>query len=91
MAPAEVEAVLSHCPGVAEIAIVGVPDAVWGEVVTAYVVARPDAEISLDALRAFAEGRLAPHKLPRRFHRIDALPRTAATGQIQRRMLLAAS
>jgi acyl-CoA synthetase (AMP-forming)/AMP-acid ligase II len=91
VAPAEVEAVLVGCPGVAEIAIVGVPDPAWGEVVTAFVVAQPGAEISLESLRAFAQGRLAPHKLPRRLHQIDRLPRTAATGQIQRRMLVAAS
>jgi acyl-CoA synthetase (AMP-forming)/AMP-acid ligase II len=90
VAPAEVEAVLSHCPGVAEVAIVGVPDPVWGEVVTAYVVAQAGTDISLETLRAFAESRLAPHKLPRRLRSIDALPRTAATGQIQRRMLAAA-
>ena len=90
VAPAEVEAVLSRCPGVAEVAIVGVPDPVWGEVVTAYVVAQAGTVISLETLRAFAESSLAPHKLPRRLHSIDALPRTAATGQIQRRMLAAA-
>ena len=90
VAPAEVEAVLAGCPGVAEIAIAGVSDPVWGEVVTAYVVALPGAEVTLESLRAFAASRLAPHKLPRRLHRIDRLPRTAATGQIQRRMLVAA-
>lgn len=91
VAPAEVEAVLLGCPGVAEIAIVGMPDSVWGEVVTAFVVPQPGADVSLDSLRAYAESRLAPHKQPRRMHRIDALPRTAATGQIQRRLLVAAS
>ena len=91
VAPAEVEAVLIRCPGVAEIAIVGMPDPVWGEVVTAFVVAQPGADITLEALRAFAGSRLAPHKQPRRLHRIDALPRTAATGQIQRRLLVPAS
>lgn len=91
VAPVEVEAALRHCPGVAEIAIVGVPDPTWGEVVTAYVVPQTGADISLETLRAYAEGRLAPHKVPRRLETIDALPRTAATGQIQRRLLLAAS
>lgn len=90
VAPGEVEAVLSGCPGVAEVAIVGVPDPVWGEVVTAFVVAAPDAEISLERLRTHAASRLAPHKLPRRLQMVDALPRTAATGQIQRRMLVTA-
>ena len=91
VAPAEVEAVLVRCPGVAEIAIVGVPDPVWGEVVTAFVVAQPGTEVSLEALRAYGESRLAPHKQPRRLQQVDALPRTAATGQIQRRLLVPAS
>jgi fatty-acyl-CoA synthase len=91
VAPAEVEAVLAGCPGVAEVAVIGVPDPVWGEVVTAYVVARGGADVSLEALRAHAQDRLAPHKLPRRLQLIDALPRTAATGQIQRRLLATAS
>ena len=91
VAPAEVEAVLVRCPGVAEIAIVGVPDPVWGEVVTAFVVTQPGADVSLEALRAYGENRLAPHKQPRRLQQVDSLPRTAATGQIQRRLLVAAS
>ena len=91
VAPAEVEAVLARCPGVAEIAIVGVPDPVWGEVVTAFVVAQPGTEVSLETLRAFGESRLAPHKQPRRLQQVACLPRTAATGQIQRRLLVPAS
>jgi fatty-acyl-CoA synthase len=91
VAPPEVEAVLLRCPGVAEIAIVGMPDPVWGEIVTAFVVARPGADVSLEALRTFAESHLAPHKLPRRLQQVDHLPRTAATGQIQRRLLVTAS
>lgn len=89
VAPSEVEAILLGCPGVAEIGIVGVADPVWGEIVTAYVVPQEGAEITLEALRSHAETRLAPHKLPRKLHLIDSLPRTAATGQIQRRKLVA--
>lgn len=89
VAPSEVEEVLLGCPGVAEVGIVGVPDPVWGEIVTAYVVPETGAEITLEALRGHAEARLAPHKLPRKLHLIDNLPRTAATGQIQRRKLVA--
>lgn len=88
VAPTEVEAALIDCPGVAEIAIVGAKDATWGEVVTAFVVPRNGAEVTLEGLRAFAETRLASYKVPRRLELIDALPRTAATGQIQRRKLV---
>ncbi len=91
VAPVEVEAALVGCPGVAEIAIVGMPDPAWGEVVTAFVVVQAGAEVSLETLRAHAQGRLAPHKLPRRLETIDRLPRTAATGQIQRRLLVEAT
>ncbi len=90
VAPAEVEAVLLGCPGVAEIGIVGLPDPVWGEIVTAFVVPRTGHEVTLDQLRAHGEKRLAPHKIPRQLRLIDKLPRTAATGQIQRRKLVSA-
>ena len=42
----------------------------------------------LDALRAFCDGRLAPFKHPRRLAVVDALPRTAATGQVQRTLIV---
>jgi len=89
VAPAEVEAVLATHPDVAEVAVVGLPDTEWGEVVTAVVVARPGAPApSVDALRGHCEGRLARFKQPRRVEEVAALPRTAATGQIQRTLLV---
>ena len=80
----------SDHPGIEEVAVVGVPDVQWGEVVCAVVVARAGSEATLDveALRAHCEGRLAPFKQPRRVEIVDALPRTAATGQIQRSLLV---
>jgi fatty-acyl-CoA synthase len=47
-----------------------------------------NAELTVDALRAHCQGRLAAFKQPRRVELIDALPRTAATGQIQRPLLV---
>jgi fatty-acyl-CoA synthase len=89
VAPPEVEQVLAGHPGVAEIAVVGVPDAEWGEVVTAVVVVREGcAAPELEALRTFCADRLAPFKHPRRVVVVDALPRTAATGQVQRTLLV---
>ena len=88
VAPAEVESVLATHPGVAEVAVVGVPDAEWGEVVCAFVVPKGDACPSLEELQGHCEARLAGFKKPRRLEPIDALPRTAATGQVQRRLLL---
>jgi acyl-CoA synthetase (AMP-forming)/AMP-acid ligase II len=90
VAPFEVEAVLLACPGIAEIAVVGVPDRTWGEIVTAFVVLENGSEVTLEQLRAFAEPRLAHFKVPRRMQLVQSLPRTAATGQIQRRKLVSA-
>ena len=66
------------------------PDAQWGEVVTAVVVvaARRRRRSTVDALRAFCAGRLAAFKQPRRLAVVDALPRTAATGQVQRPLIV---
>ena len=86
--PAEVEAALAGAPGVRELAVVGIPDPHWGEVVCAVVVPEAGATPTLDALRAHCAGRLAGFKQPRRLEQIEALPRTAATGQVQRTLLV---
>jgi fatty-acyl-CoA synthase len=89
VAPPEVERVLGTHPDVAEVAVVGVPDAEWGEVVTAVVVIRPGGStVTVEALRAHCEGRLAGFKQPRRVAIVTELPRTAATGQVQRPLLV---
>jgi acyl-CoA synthetase (AMP-forming)/AMP-acid ligase II len=89
VAPPEVEHVLGTHPDVVEVAVVGVPDVEWGEVVTAVVVVRPGGSpVTVDALRAHCEGRLAGFKQPRRVAIVEALPRTPATGQIQRPLLV---
>lgn len=88
IAPVEVEGVLGEHPEVLEVAVVGLPDPVWGEVVCAVAVARPGCSPTLDALVEFARPRLARFKLPRRLELVDALPRTEATRQIQRPLLV---
>ena len=88
VAPAEVEAVLADHPAVAEVAVVGLPDPRWGEVVCAVVVAAYGGAVDADDLRVHCEGRLAPFKRPRRIEIAEALPRTPATGQIQRTLLV---
>ena len=90
VAPAEVEAALATHPGVREVAVVGLPDAKWGEMVCAVVVPEPGfAEtLDLDDLRAHATRALAAFKQPRQLELVDALPRTPATGQVQRPLLV---
>jgi acyl-CoA synthetase (AMP-forming)/AMP-acid ligase II len=89
VSPVEVEQVLLSHPAFAEVAVVGLPDVSWGEVVTACVVVRPGTDApDVDALRAWCADRLAPFKQPRRLVVLDALPRTPATGQIQRTLIV---
>jgi acyl-CoA synthetase (AMP-forming)/AMP-acid ligase II len=75
--PAEIEGELLLHPAVQDAAVVGVPDATWGEVGVAFVVTRPGATLSKRDLLAFAETRLARYKLPKQIVFVDALPRTA--------------
>lgn len=84
--PAEVEDALADLPGLLEVAVGGQPDPVWGEIVTAFVVAVAAAEPSVDDVRRHLDGRLAKHKWPRRVHVVSALPR-GATGKLQRQEL----
>jgi len=90
VAPGEVEAALATHPGVREVAVVGVPDADWGEVVCAVVVPKDRAPepVDLDALRTHTAAQLASYKQPRRLEIVAELPRTPATGQVQRPLLV---
>jgi fatty-acyl-CoA synthase len=88
VAPAEVEAVLLDHPAVGDVAVVGLPDPEWGEIVCAVVVAVPGADPpDLATLRDHCGARLARYKQPRRLALVDTIPRTAATGQVQRRII----
>jgi acyl-CoA synthetase (AMP-forming)/AMP-acid ligase II len=87
VAPAEVEVIVAAHPAVAEAAVIGVPDPTWGEVVCAVVVPKEGASVDLETLRDHCEMHLAPYKVPRRLVTVDALPRTPATGQVQRTLV----
>ena len=84
--PAEVEAVLREHPAIADVAVIGVPDARWGEAVKAVVVA--DGPLDGAAVIAWARSRLAGYKLPKSIDVVDALPRNAG-GKVLRRELRA--
>jgi fatty-acyl-CoA synthase len=64
--PAEVESVLYDHPAITEIAVIGLPDEQWGEMVVAVVALKEGATVDLEELREFATERLARYKLPRR-------------------------
>jgi long-chain acyl-CoA synthetase len=86
--PAEVESAVYGHPAVAEVAVIGVPDAQWGEAVKAVVVPRPGLEIDPAEIIAFARTRIAAFKAPKSVDVIEALPRNAS-GKILRRELRA--
>ena len=81
--PREVEDVLRAHPGVLDVAVVGLPDAHWGEQVTAFV---EGAGVSEAALLALAAEQLAPYKRPKRIVFVDALPRNAL-GKVTKQVL----
>jgi fatty-acyl-CoA synthase len=84
--PAEVENVVYEHPGIAEAAVIGVPDENWGETVCAVVALKAGQRLELEQLREFASARLARYKLPRRLEVVPALPRNA-TGKILKTQL----
>lgn len=85
---AEVEETLLRHEAIADCAVIGLPDDLWGEAVVAVIVAKRGASIESDALRAFCRERLAGFKTPRRWViQNEALPRTA-TGKVQKFLLV---
>jgi acyl-CoA synthetase (AMP-forming)/AMP-acid ligase II len=84
----EIEGLLAACPGVQEVAVVGVPDRILGEKLCACVVSAPGQRVSLDDLVQFLRGqqRVAAYKLPEYLLQVDALPRNPV-GKILKREL----
>ncbi|MWA07001.1 AMP-binding protein [Actinomadura sp. LD22] len=82
--PAEVERVLRELPGVAEAAVVGVPDEKWGELVTAVVVPKSPGAVTEEAVISWVADRLAGYKKPRKVLLADDLPK-GSTGKILKR------
>jgi len=71
----EIEEVLLTHPDIKEVAVVGVPDPVWGERVVAALVLQPDARMTTESLRAWAKERLATYKVPKDALILPELPR----------------
>lgn len=87
--PREAEEVLARHPAVAEVAAYGIPDAVWGEALTATVVLHAGAQVSAADLMVFARHYLSGLKLPKQIDFASNLPRTAS-GKVQKARLRAA-
>lgn len=81
--PAEIEAVLIELPGIAEAAVVGVPDERWGEVGVAFIVAAAGVTLSDEAVIQHCRQRLAGYKVPKHVRHVATLPRTAS-GKLQK-------
>ena len=84
--PAEVESVLAACNGIAEVAVIGVPDKRWGEAVKALVISQPGADISARDITAFARQHMAGFKCPKSIDFVDSIPRTPS-GKILKKEL----
>ena len=84
--PAEVESVLMAHPDIREIAVIGVPDAKWGEVGCAVIASISGEPVSLDAIHDQCEGNLARFKWPQQVVHTEALPRNS-TGKVQKFVL----
>ena len=81
--PPEVELVLAEHPAVAGSAVIGCPDAEWGERVAAVVVLQPEATATANDLIEFCRSRLAHYKAPRQVRFVSDLPRNAM-GKVQK-------
>jgi fatty-acyl-CoA synthase len=84
--PAEVEEFLHHHPSVAEVAVAGVPDIKYGEVVAAWIVPKTGAALTPEDLRCYCRDQIAYFKVPQYVMIVDQLPRTV-TGKIRKHVL----
>jgi fatty-acyl-CoA synthase len=84
--PAEVEQVIFQLPDVADAAVIGVPDAKWGESGLAFVVLKAGCELSAERIIEHCRANLAKFKVPQKVRFIDVLPRNAA-GKVLKREL----
>jgi fatty-acyl-CoA synthase len=84
--PAEIEKVLSTLPGVSMVAVVGVPDARWGEVGQAFIVLKQGQALTAQQAAAACRAALAKYKVPKLFTFVESLPQTSS-GKVQRSAL----
>ena len=73
----EVETVLNQHPGVLEVAVIGVPDEIYGEKVIAAVTALSESGLTQDELIDFCRGKIGSYKIPKKIHIVENLPKSA--------------
>ena len=84
--PAEVEGVLAACSGIAEVAVIGIPDERWGEAVKALIIPQPGSQISARDISDYAHQHMARFKCPKSIDFVESIPRTAS-GKILKKVL----
>jgi fatty-acyl-CoA synthase len=85
--PREIESVLFQHPGVADVAVIGIPDEKWGEIVAAIIRPSGADQPSVAALREWVRANLAAHKTPAQWYRVEEFPLTGS-GKVQKFRLL---
>lgn len=84
--PREIEDILSVHPDLADVAVFGIPDEKWGEQVAAAIRVKPGASAKDDDFAAFLDGKIARHKVPKFWMRVDSFP-VNASGKVQKFVL----
>lgn len=84
--PAEIEREIAHLNGVAEVAVIGVPDNKWGEVGCAIIVPKIGCDVTLEMVQSHLTDRLARYKIPKSLKLFETLPRNAL-GKIDKKAL----
>jgi acyl-coenzyme A synthetase/AMP-(fatty) acid ligase len=87
VSPVEVENSMHGIPGVREVAVIGIEDALLGQAIRAYVVLEPDAGLNEKQLRAACAARLENFMVPKEFVMVTELPKTA-TGKVSKKLLI---
>ena len=82
--PREIEEFLYTHPDIADVQVIGVPDATYGEELMAWIVMKPGSEmLTVEGVRAFCSGEIAHYKVPRYVHIVDGFPMTV-TGKVRK-------
>jgi fatty-acyl-CoA synthase len=84
--PAEVEEFLHHHPDITDVAVAGLPDSKYGEIVAAWVVLRSGASLTPEDVRSYCKGQITHYKIPEVVTVTQSLPRTV-TGKVRKHVL----